>query len=288
MIKKIHFLVLLFVLPWFVQGQELILNKVYEEDSPVRTPFDGAFSIDGKTSVTYGAKTLEFVIQHRFGTMENGISDLWGVYGAANTRLAINYNITNWLQVGMGSAKFYKIQDLQWKLNLLKQTRNNTIPVSVAYYGNFAIDARNESNFGKNYSFTDRFAYFNEIIIGRKFTWWLSAEVGASFTHFNAVELGGEHDQIGLHFVGRVKFSPQSAIILNLDWPLNAEGIAENLPIREPAEPNFGFGYEVATSTHVFQVFFTTSNLISPQYTMMYNQNTKFIVGFNINRLWSF
>lgn len=268
------------------------LKQFYEENKPVRPEFEGGMLIDGQSTFIPTNKTLEFMIQHRFGSMENGLSDLFGIYGTANTRLGLNYSITDWLQVGYGLSKYRMVSDFSAKLQLVKQTRNNKIPVAVALYGNFGIDGRNEQAFGQDYAFTNRFSYFSELLISRKFNMWLTVQAGVSFTHFNAVDLGYEHDKIGVHFLARARFSPQSSIIVNYDWPLIIEGIAENLPIKDPPKPNLGIGYEVSTSTHVFQIFVGTTTMLAPQYVMMENQNdwTKgdFFIGFNINRIWTF
>ena len=40
------------------------------EDLPVRVPFESGILIDNQTCVIPTAKTLEMLIQHRFGTME--------------------------------------------------------------------------------------------------------------------------------------------------------------------------------------------------------------------------
>ena len=263
------------------------------ESKPERFIYESGYLIDNQTSVIPSKNILEFVIQHRFGTMENGISDLWGIYGAANTRLGLNYSITDWLQVGVGTAKTYKLQDVGLKVNLIQQSRDKKVPVSVTYYGNMAIDARDERNFGKNYEFTNRFTYFNELLVTRKFFDWMTLSVGGSFTHFNMVDSLYEHDKIALHFLGRFKLSQQSSIIINYDWPLIIEGIKE-WPggINDPPMPNFGIGWEIATMTHAFQIFVGTSTFMVPQYNVMKNQDdfTKgdIYFGFNITRLWTF
>ena len=93
-------------------------------DSRPQTTYEGGMIIENQTSYLPSAKTLEMMIQHRFGSMENGISDIFGIYGTANTRLALNYSITDWLQVGFGTTKNYKLQDFSLKANLLKQTKD--------------------------------------------------------------------------------------------------------------------------------------------------------------------
>jgi len=63
------------------------------EDKPVRTPFESGILIDNQTSVVPEKKTLELLIQHRFGKINaNGVSDLYGIYApAANIRMGLNY-----------------------------------------------------------------------------------------------------------------------------------------------------------------------------------------------------
>jgi hypothetical protein len=234
------------------------------------------------------------VIQHRFGSIENGLSDFLGIYGSANTRLALNYSVTNWLQVGFGTTKNYKLQDFSLKANLLRQSKDNKSPVDVTYYGNFSLDARDKDYFGEDYKFGNRAAYFNELLVTRQVAKWFTASVGASFTHFNQVDSLYEHDKIGLHFLGRFKFSGQSSILINCDLPLKLDGIKEWGEFTNPPIYNCGIGYEVVTATHVFQIFAGSANFLVPQYNMMWNQNEFFksteniFLGFNISRVWNF
>jgi hypothetical protein len=275
-------------------NRSLLGYFILHEGQPVRTAFEGGIAIDGQTSFMPSAKSLEVLIQHRFGTMENGISDLYGIFGSANTRLGFDYTITNWAQIGFGTTKNYKLQDFSLKLNLLKQTKDNKSPLDVTYYGNFSIDARDEEYFGTTYKFGNRVAYFNELMVTRQFAKWFSLEVGGSLTHFNQVDSLYEHDKIALHVVGRIKFSPQSSVIVNCDIPLKINGIKEWATITNPPKYNFGIAYEVVTATHVFQVFASSANYLVPQYNIMKNQSEFFkgtkniFIGFNITRQWNF
>jgi hypothetical protein len=255
--------------------------------------------IDNQTNIMPSAKSLEFIIQHRFGSMENGIDDIWGIYGVANTRLALNYTIFDWLQLGYGLDKYHMISDLSIKVNIAKQSRTGyKMPVDITYYGNWSIDGQDASNYGNDYNFNDRSGLFNEILVSRKFTPWLSLSAGASFTHFNTVQAGEPHDMYAMHFLGRAKVSSQGSVIMNCDVPLNKSGFVEDREASDPAEPNLGFGYEIATATHAFQIFLGSGEFLSPQYNVMYNQNNAFagdenfwsnvFIGFNITRTWNF
>lgn len=271
-----------------------LLGYFMVNNSKPMLTYESGMIIDNQTSYIPTAKTLEFVIQHRFGSMENGLSDFFGIYGTANTRLALNYSIMDWLQVGFGTTKNYKLQDFSLKANLLKQSRDNKSPVDVTYYGNFSIDARDETYFGEDYKFGNRVAYFNELMVSRKFCDYFIMSVGGSFTHFNQVDSLMEHDKIALHFVGRIKFSQQSSLIINCDVPLKIDGIKEWSEFTNPPKYNFGFGYEVVTATHVFQIFAGSATYLVPQYNVMLNQDDFFknidnvFIGFNISRVWNF
>ena len=66
--------------------------------------------------------------------------NLFGIYGSANTRIGLNYGITDRLMIGAGTTKDYKLQDIQWKYLILQQTEDNSMPVSLSYYGNIVVD----------------------------------------------------------------------------------------------------------------------------------------------------
>jgi hypothetical protein len=187
---------------------------------------------------------------------------------------------------------------------VLQQTRKNSIPVSVTLFGNVGIDGRNVSAFesgmvreaysGPNlhYKFYDRYSYFSQLIVARKFNEWFSLQAAASFTHYNSVGVLYDHDKVGLHASGRIKVSPQGSIIFNYDHPLKIKDISEQREWTNHPKPSVAFGYEVSTGTHAFQIFMASTTSLLPQDNMMWNQNemdkSGFALGFVITRLWGF
>lgn len=269
-------------------------TETKEIDKPVRYVFASGQLIDNQTSEIAAKNTLEWVIEHRFGTMDNGTTDLFGFYApGANIRNGFNYSILDNLQVGYGLTLKNMYSDFNVKYVALKQTRKNTIPVFVTIYANMAIDGRNEDAFGTDYKFSNRMSYFSQLIVGRKFTHWLSMQAHTSFTHFNAVDQDMNHDVIGVGFNGRVNFSPQSSILFQYDIPLKIQSISEQREF-DAAKPNLGIAYEVSTSTHTFQIYVTSANGILPQDNYLYNSfdftngASDLMFGFTITRLWGF
>jgi len=311
--KNILFVVLLSFISVLSFAQEAAdSSEVKVKDYPVNATFESGYLIDAQTVVVPEVKTLEMVIQHKFGTIDGGSSNLWGIYGSSNIRIGLNYVPVKNLQIGAGITKRNMTTDLTAKWTLLTQTRKNTIPVSVTLFGTVGIDGRNKTDFAdtisevspvgdlKEFGFPDRLSYFSQLIVARKFNDWLSLQAGVSFSHYNltrylAVGRPYDHDKIGVHFNGRIKVSPQGSIIFNYDAPLKIKGISEQKEWTDQyphPKSNLAFGYEVSTGTHAFQVYMASTTSLLPQENMMWNQNemnTKgFAIGFVITRLWAF
>ena len=71
---------------------------------PVRFTFGTSILIDNHTVATPWKGGLELEIHHRFSLIEN-YHNLFGIYGAANTRIGLNYGITDRLMIGAGTTK---------------------------------------------------------------------------------------------------------------------------------------------------------------------------------------
>ena len=271
-------------------AQEEVVEKAV--DKPVRSPFESAYLIDNQTTYIPYKNTLEFVIQHKFGTVEKGISDLFGIYApGANVRLGFNFVVHKNVQVGWGITKSNMSNDFNAKWTIVEQTRKNTVPVAVTLYGVAGINGEPNDYFGKDYNFMGRFSFFAQAIVSRKFNDWLTLQAGGSFSHFNMVDrTKSDFDKVAVHFNGRMKFSQRMSFIFNYDQPLpllvltNKKGVNSN--------PNIATGIEISTSTHAFQIYAGQYSGILPQDIMVRNYNNlalkNFAIGFTITRLWSF
>lgn len=280
--------VLLLVVPAFMYGQE---NKTEEkakaDNKPVKRTFENAVLIDNQTVEGPAKKSLDFIIQHRFGIIKDE-KDIYGIFAPSNIRLGLNYGITDRISVAIGATKNKHLFDLQWKYIILKQTKSNSIPVSVAYYGNVAKSASDKDNFinqDEKYKWSNRISYFHEIMVARKITSHLSLQVAGTFSYFNIIDSLMEHQNIGASFAGRYQFSPQSSVIVDFDYPIT-------MPEINKPKPNLGLGFEISTSSHQFQIFVTTTESIMDQETRVFNQHDftkkEVLLGFNITRQWGF
>lgn len=265
----------------FAQDEE---KKDDSGKKPARDAFDCAHLLDIQSVVVPSAKTLEMNMQHRFGLVDKGLTDLYGIYGPANIRIGFTYSVINKLSIGFGYTKFKKLLDVNIKYAILKQRKDWSIPVSVTYFANAAMDTRDPDNYEKS---VHRNSYYHEILIASRITSKFSLQISPSFSHFNAVDSLFKNDIFGIALSGRYKFSTQSSLLFNFTQQLNSHD--------DPSfdlKPGLSIGWEIATSGHAFQILFTTNQAIIPQENLAYNTNdftnTKFLIGFNITRLWNF
>lgn len=255
-----------------------------KDERPVRSTFESALLIDNHSVMVPKKNTLEWDMQHRFGTIDNGYDDLIGLYAPSNIRMGFSYTVIDNLAVGFGFTKLNKLWDFSAKYAILKQTRSGSMPLSLTAYANTAVDTRTEDNFIHE---TDRLTYFSEIIIARKINGLISLQLAPSISHFNAINENMSNDHIAISAGGRVKLSEtsSSAVIFEVDQAITSHS-------KYNPHPNLSLGYEVATSGHAFQIFLGNYKSIINQYNNVLNVNDyedgEFLIGFNITRLWSF
>ena len=290
---KMFALVLAPILPYALFAQEESSENGTAKREAVRSTFENGVSINNQTVETPHKNSMEMMIQHRFGAINNS-DDLWGIYAPANIRLGLTYGILNNLAIGVGTTKGKHLYDFEWKYSPIKQTKGGGMPVTITYYGDVARSAGDNSNFLNQeqvYKSSNKLSYFHEVMVARKFNNHFSLQVGVTYVHYNIVDsIMQQHDFIGVSCVARYKFSPQSSVIFEFDNPMNVSSI--NKAMRPL--PNIGIGYEVSTGNHQFQVFICNANGIVNQETRVYNLNDYgqymkgWIIGFNITRAWGF
>ena len=291
--KYITILFAFLILPFVAFAQEDDTKKEKKVKEQLERPaFESATLINNPTNVLFKKDVLEVMLQHRFGLMNNGgANDLAGFWAPSNIRIGLSYAIHERVTIGYGTTKFSRLQDFNWKVGLLRQTKSNKVPVSITYYGNFTVDARKKENFT---NIQDRYSNFNQLIFARRFSPKFSAQVAPSISHYNIVKNTMRNDMVAIAFGGRYKISDQTSILIDYSQPLT-KFLEDNPPA------GISFGVEFGTSAHTFSIFATNYNGIVPQQNYMFNKNDgfgpnspfgkgggDFLIGFNITRNYYF
>lgn len=278
---KFLFILLLVPLFTFAQDDEPKKEKKVKEKLE-RRAFESSVLIDNPTNVLFSKNTLEVNMAHRFGLITGGDNDLAGIWAPSNIQIGASYAIHERLTLGVSTTKFDRLQSLIWKVALLRQTRSNKMPVSVSYYGNWTVDARSKENFNL---VQDRYSFYHQLIIAKRFNQMFSFQIAPSVSHYNLVSEEMDNDMIAIAAGGRMKISPQTAIMIDYTQPVT------RFSSMNP-KPGLSVGVEFATSAHAFQLLIGNYNGIVPQKNIMFNQNDYFkgevLIGFNITRLYNF
>lgn len=275
-------LLTLLIAPVFAQDEA----QAEKSSKPVRFTFGTSILIDNHTVATPYKGGLELEIHHRFSLIEN-YHNLFGIYGSANTRIGLNYGITDKLMVGIGTTKDYKLQDIQWKYLILQQTEDNSMPVSLSYYGNIVADLRSKDAFGPEASYREihRLSYFTQFIVARKLNEKFSVQLAPSLSYFNSVPqytdtTGYKNLNFGISAGARANLFGNHSLLFEYDQLLTKQNIDEQ------PHPNLALGWEIGTATHTFQVFVANYSQIINQRNLVFNTNNflkgDYLVGFNI------
>jgi hypothetical protein len=226
-----------------------------KEDAPtelVDATFKSTRLINGHTVQTPGEGTLVFLFSHNFGTLNSGAYQFFGLDNA-EIRLALEYGITNRLEVGVGRSSLDKTFDGFLKYKAIQQTTGaHAIPVSVTLFSSAALASL---RFADNYdrSMGQRLAYTYQALIARKFSTDLSLQLMPTLVHRNLVMNEGESNDIyALGGGGRYKLSKRMS--LNAEYYyLLSKYAADNF------RNSLGVGVDIETGGHIFQLHITNS-----------------------------
>ena len=287
-----NYILILFVfltLPFIANAQEdntkkendTIVKKVKEKLE--RSAFESSYIIDNPTNVVLSKGSFEVMMNHRFGLINVDQNDMSGIWGSSNIRLAVAYGIHERVTIGFGTTKFNRLLDYSLKVAILRQTRSEKMPISLTYYGSWTVDARPKNQGYFPNGVADRWSFFNQIIVARRFNPKLSVLATLSLSHYNIVENTMRNDMVAFSLGGRYKITDNTALLIDYSQPITEF-------MKDNPHPGLSFGVEFGTSGHAFQLFIANYNGIVPERNYMFNQNDifngDFLLGFNITRLY--
>lgn len=232
-------------------------------------------------------RSLDFRISHRFGDVNSGAYNAWGLDGGANIRLGLEYCHDGRLLVGIGRTSQHKIADGFLKYRLLRQTTDNSMPVSVTLFTSIfhTFEHVQIDGINKFENINDRLSYCHQVMLGRKFSPRFSFQLMGAVVHYNLVEnISDKNDCYVVGAITRFKFTKRQAITLEYGYRINKYS-------NDKLYDSFGIGYDLETGGHVFQIHLTNSfGLTENQYFMYTNttwENWGVRLGFNISRVFT-
>lgn len=232
------------------------LDSIMESENVDKTEkifatFKGTRIMNGHSVETRENGVLEFLITHRFGPINSGFEEFFGL-DEANIRLALEYSITDELTIGLGRSSYEKTYDSFLKYRALYQKSGaKNFPFSLTLFGSAAVKTLNNNQ--QDLNFEDKLTYVGQVLIARKISPSVSFQLAPTYIHFNRVPSSIDpNDMFALGFGTRVNVSKRIAI--------NGEYFYNFNPLESvDTKDSFALGISIGTGGHIFQLLVTNS-----------------------------
>jgi hypothetical protein len=272
------------------QDKDSLVNK---ENKPATVYASETFLstriINGHSVETIRKKQLDFRISHRFGRLNEGIDQFYGL-DHGTIHLSLEYGIKNWLEIGVGRSTFEKTVDAYVKATIFRQSKGEVnMPFHLSYLASSEWITIKNVNPAIKESFDSRLSYIQQLLIARKFNDKLSLQLTPTYIHRNTVPTASDkNDLFSLGGGARYKITKWVAI--------TAEYFLVNRPSAGPISTTYynplSVGIDIDTGGgHVFQIMLTNSQAMREGgfigKTTDSWKNGGIHLGFNISRLFS-
>lgn len=286
-IKKLILLVLLITLGGKLLAQDLMdmLKDETPQTNYAYATFKTTRIVLGQSIENPAAGTLQFLIEHNFGSLNQGAYNWWGL-DASTIRLGLEYGINDWLSVGVGRSSYEKTFDGSTKIKILRQsTGAKNMPLSMSFYGGTMLNSLHWTDETRTNYFTSRLSYVAQLLIARKFSNALSLQLTPTYIHKNLVPLRtDQNDVFSVGLGGRLKLTQRTTVNAEYFYLLPGSA-ADNF------QNCLSLGLDVETGGHVFQFRLTNAQ---PMFERAFITETTskwldggIYFGFTINRVFT-
>jgi hypothetical protein len=261
---------------------DILDSETPKTDNIVNATFKGTRILNGHSIENRKDKELEFIISHRFGRINLGFDELFGL-DKSNIRFALEYGVNNNLTAGLGRSSFEKTYDGFLKYSLLKQkTGANSFPFAVSLFGSVAVKTLKDYDPADKRTFAESLFYVGQVLIAKKVSPSFSFQLTPTYVHRNTVRIAADpHDIFALGLGTRMKLTKR--VSFNSEYYF-AFDESKSIDARN----SLAFGIDIETGGHVFQLIL--SNAITMIEKSFITENTgdffsgDIHFGFNISR----
>lgn len=265
-----------------------LLNSDKDTTEYAYATFKTTRIINSHTIENPATGVLLFMIQHRFGRINTGIYELFGL-DQASIRFGFEYGVVDWLSLGFGRSSFEKTYDGFLKFRILRQSKGiRKMPITLSYYVSTAITSLKWEDLGiadrTNYN-SSRFSYTHQLLIARKFNKNLSLQLMPSLVHKNIVPTKEDKNDIfSIGIGGRYKITNRMSI--NAEYYYTPPD-----QMSYEFDQPFSLGLDIETGGHVFQLHFSNAKAFFERGFITETEGSwgkgDIYFGFNISRVFT-
>lgn len=207
--------------------------------------------VNGQSIENVGAGVLDFRILHRFGTINSGAYNFYGL-DQATMRIGLDYGITKNLMIGIGRSTYEKQFDGFVKYKMVsQQTGERNIPLSISYVATAIYKSLKDATTIYEPYISDKFSFAHQILFARKFNDQFSLQLTPTLLHYNIVDnakLPNDFYSLGIGF--RQRISKRVNITTEYFYRIDKlAGYYDPLSV----------GVDIETGGHVFQLHVSNS-----------------------------
>lgn len=291
MYKSLLIFTLVLMFGFAIKAQDDLMDMLDSEDESIEyayATFKTTRIINSHTIENPATGVLLFMIQHRFGRINTGIYELFGL-DQASIRFGFEYGVVDWLSLGFGRSSYEKTYDGFLKFRILHQSSGaRKMPITLSYYVSTAVTSLKWEDMGvadrENYN-SSRFSYAHQILIARKFNSNLSLQLMPSLVHKNLVPTKEDKNDIfSIGIGGRYKITNRMSINAEYYYtPPEQMSYEFNQPLS--------IGLDLETGGHVFQMHFSNAAAFFEPGFITETQGSwgkgDIYFGFNISRVFT-
>jgi hypothetical protein len=247
-----------FLISLFAFSQDDLLADLEKDaviDKTQSDAFDALKIINIESTKIAGKKEFYFLIAHRFGTLKNGVDDLFGL-DAATIKFSFFYGLNDWLQLGIARSEFRKTYDINAKY-LIKKQETDVFPFTITGFSSISVNTLLDKDDLPRLEFQNRLTYLSEILISKKFNDNFSLQFSPIFIHENLVKNDSQdNNQFAFAFAGKHRISKSISLTAEFVPHFNR---ASNSDFNDA----LSLGVDWQVGGHVFQLMLTNSQQLN-------------------------
>jgi hypothetical protein len=277
-----------------LHAQDDLLELLNQQEKPITNYTIASFKstrvVSGHSIETNAKGVLQFLIGHRFGRLNSGWRELYGIDNAT-MRLGFEYGLTNDINIGVGRSSYQKIYDGTFKWKMLHQKSGATnFPFTATWVSTMYISSAEWANPDRINYFTSRMSYHHALLLGRKFGDKFTLQLMPTAVHRNLVPTEADMNTI-------FSLGTATSIRLNGSLRLNAEyyyifpnQISSKIG-GETVKNSLSIGIDLETGGHVFQIHLSNSRGMTEKYLIGETTGNwldgDIHFGFNVSRVFT-
>ena len=252
---KIAAALIILSVPGFAQEDLMkMLDEEIREDKTrdyTTATFKTTRIIHGQSVENVAPGVLDFRISHRFGFINGGSYELFGL-DQATMRLGLDYGLNKRWMIGVGRSTYQKQYDAFTKFKILRQATGG-VPFTASMVASIMYKSIKFDNPARVNYLTSNLFYSGQLLLARKFSESLSLQVMPTMIHYNLAEgSSNPNDVFALGAGGRIKISKRVSINGEYYYQLPKYQLSGT-------QNSLAIGVDIETGGHVFQLNFTNS-----------------------------